>query len=43
MGALKGSRDLLRLEFWDPYISMERLNLKTSNLACILTISTYSP
>jgi len=30
-----GSRDLL-LEFWDPFISPERLKLETSNLACRL-------
>jgi len=35
-----GSRDLL-LKFWDPSISPERLNLETSNLACIL--ATRSP
>jgi len=29
---VKGSRDLL-LEFWDPFISRERLKLETSNLA----------
>ena len=32
---MKGSHGLL-LEFWDPSISQERLNLETSNLACRL-------
>jgi len=32
---MKGSRDLL-LEFWDPSISREWLELETSNLARIL-------
>jgi len=33
---VKRSRDLL-IEFWDPSISRERLELETSNLACRLT------
>jgi len=33
---MKGSCDLL-MKFWDPSISQDRLELETSDLACILS------
>ena len=39
---MKGSRDLL-MKFWDPSISRERLELETSDLACILHYDPISP